>query len=684
MTLQKQWKNRHHLLATGLDYEHRRRPGDVEDVAPVLEKGPGSRRFGAVPPRAGAFQRRTAARLPSAASGGTTVLAGLGGVGKTQLAADHAHTHWDTGQIQLLIWVAAHSREAITNAYAEVAVDLLDRDRADPDKACRRLLSWLAETNVEWLIVLDDLQAPNHLNGLWPPHNPAGQVVVTTRRRDAALHGHGRHIVDVDLFTPEESLAYLAERLAAPARYPGTELVLLAGDLGRLPLALAQAAAYLVNSPYTTVAEYRSRFADVRVRLAAMLPDEDSLPDAHQCTVSAAWSLSIGAADELTPAGLARPVLEVASLLSPSGIPDRLFAGEALGNYLTGRLDRTVTTKEIQEGLGCLRRFSLATLDPDQPHHAVRVHALAQRAVRDDLAPGAMADLAWAAADALIEAWPAVDQAGLRTDALIQALWANMISLRNCAEELLWQESAHPLLFRIAEGAGSTDYPGPSLEAMRSLHHQAHTRLGPEHADTLLARSELAWWNGLAGDMAPAVAELESVLSHQMRILGPAHPTTLRALYRLGAARRRAGDPADAITALNHALGMQRALLGDRHPTTFAIRFELAQASGEAQGARGAVDVLRDLLADQREVLGEGHPLTHTTLAQLAWWRGQAGEPASTLIEELKERLADEMERFGPDHAVTQATRASLAARHADNGDLDGAVEILLGDLGQP
>jgi len=72
---------------------------------------------GTVPPRAGAFQdREVATRLAEAsAAHGTTVLigtgsrvlSGLGGVGKTQLAAEHARTLWESGGVDVLVWVVA-------------------------------------------------------------------------------------------------------------------------------------------------------------------------------------------------------------------------------------------------------------------------------------------------------------------------------------------------------------------------------------------------------------------------------------------------------------------------------------------------------------------------------------------------------------------------------------------------
>ncbi|MCO1575153.1 hypothetical protein M8C13_05190 [Crossiella sp. SN42] len=42
--------------------------------------------------------------------------------------------------------------------------------------------------------------------------------MVTTRHRGSALDGTGRHRIEVDLFTPAESLALITERLARRLR----------------------------------------------------------------------------------------------------------------------------------------------------------------------------------------------------------------------------------------------------------------------------------------------------------------------------------------------------------------------------------------------------------------------------------------------------------------------------------
>jgi hypothetical protein len=87
-----------------------------------------------------------------------------------------------------------------------------------PTKLPRVLtVTHLAATTSRWLVVLDDLTDPTHLQGRWPPNTPTGQVLVTTRRRDAALSTHGT-VVAVGLFTDDEAHTYVANPSASTSR----------------------------------------------------------------------------------------------------------------------------------------------------------------------------------------------------------------------------------------------------------------------------------------------------------------------------------------------------------------------------------------------------------------------------------------------------------------------------------
>ncbi|WP_369212331.1 NB-ARC domain-containing protein, partial [Streptomyces flavofungini] len=308
---------------------------------------------GVLPPRAQSFQHRTEAnQLRAAVDGGgtavlTQVLTGTGGVGKTQLAADYARAAWDGGEVDVLVWISASSRSAITAGYAQAGVEVLAADPGDPEQAAEAFLAWLepkaGQKPCRWLVVLDDVADPADIRGWWPPVSRHGRALVTTRRREAALTGAGRRRVAVGLFTPEQAVAYVTAVFAAHDRHEPTDQINhLAADLGHLPLALAQAAAYLIDADLTC-ASYRGLLADRIRRLADLLPESGALPDDQSATVAATWSLSIERANQIRPAGLARPMLQLASMLDPNGIPAAVLTSQPALAHLTGHRPLTGT-----------------------------------------------------------------------------------------------------------------------------------------------------------------------------------------------------------------------------------------------------------------------------------------------------------------------------------------------------
>lgn len=647
------------------------------------------RRFGVVPPLAHCHQRRAAiAELTPDVR--TCVLSGLGGVGKTQIAAEHAHRRWANGELDLLIWITAESRAAIQSGYA-AAAGLAGFRSNDADQDARRLLAWLAETTIRWLVVLDDVANVADVRELWPPTTDTGQVVVTTRRRDAALGGHQRHLLDVDLFTPAESLAYLREKLADhPDLADGAAA--LADDLGHLPLALAQATAYLLDEGLTC-ADYRTRFADRQHALAELLPEPDALPDDHRATVAAAWSLSVERANEARPVGLARPLMEFAGLLDANGIPVDVLTAPAALAYFTEVTGHDVDAPALRSAMHGLQRLSLATADAD----VLRMHALVQRAVRERTPRPRQIAAATAAAHAMVHVWPDID----RNTSVEQMLRANGMALYANAGTELWTVDAYAVFVRVGRGLGrsglasaadayftdllhaATDRLGTAhpttmvllrhrarwrgdlgdfvgaIADFERVHRYLHAHLGPDHSDTLLVRSNVARWRGEAGDPTGAAADLADVLADMIRVLGPVHPHTLTTHRILARWRAEAGDPASAVTMLEAVLPDTVRVFGPDHPYTLLARAELPRWRGDMGDVAGAADGFIELVADITRALGPEHPYTLLASRNRIHWRRAAGHDIDA-IAELTELLAVMTRVLGPDHPYTRTARDSL------------------------
>jgi hypothetical protein len=654
------------------------------------------RRFGIVPPLAHCHQRR-AAITELTADVRTCVLSGLGGVGKTQIAAEHAQRRWAAGELDLLIWITAESRAAIQSGYAGAA-GLTGYRGNDADEDARRLLAWLAETTIRWLVVLDDVANIADVREMWPPPTGTGQVIVTTRRRDAALGGHQRKVLEIDQFTPAESMAYLTEKLAGhPDLADGADA--LAADLGHLPLALAQATAYLLDEGLTC-ADYRSRLADRQRELAELLPEPDALPDDHRATVATTWSLSVDRANQARPVGLARPLMEFAALLDANGTPVSTLTAPPTLAYLSDVVGHDVDADAVRSAMHGLKRLSLATVDAD----VLRVHALVQRAIRERMPACRRTSAATAAAHALLRIWPEVD----RDTASEQTLRANGLALYANAGDELWATDAHLVFLRVGRNLGHSglasaatayfenllttataalgaDHP-TTMVVLRNLarwrggmgdaagaladfdrvHQYLCSALGPDHPDTLLARSNRARWRGNAGDPAGAAADLEAVLADMTRVLGPAHSHTLTTHRILARWRSEAGDPAGAVTTLEALLPETTRVFGPDHLNTLLARGDLARWRGDAGDAPSAAAEFTRLVADMTRALGPEHPYTLLADYNRIKWRRAVDETLDPLAE-LGELITVMIRVLGSEHPYTQTARDSLAGWQTDS-----------------
>ncbi|MGW2918808.1 NB-ARC domain-containing protein [Streptomyces angustmyceticus] len=666
-------------------------------AAPQRPSVPWPHQTGALPRQADCFRHRNDFAealdevIADGAVGRCQILSGTGGVGKTQLAAHHARVAWQAGELDLLVWVTASSREAVIAAYAQAVAETLGGPLGDPERAASAFLAWLhprppteGGDSCRWMVVLDDVAEPGHLRGLWPPSSARGRVLVTTRRRDAALTGPGRKLVEVGLFTPSEAAAYLGDTLAVHGRHEAPEqLKALAMDLGCLPLALSQAAAYLIDADLDCAA-YRTRLADRNTTLTTLLPDPSGLPDDQAVTVTAAWSLSLDQANRTRPRNLARPMIQLAAMLHANGIPVQVLTSPPALAYLTDQRataprspaqesSQPITAEEAVTALRTLHRLNLIDHTPKSPHPAIRIHQLVQRAVREHLPVGHTACCARVAADALMAVWPTIE----RDTTLAQLLRANADTLFGLAEDALWWPSAHPLLLRAGQSLGDTGQVTAARDYIRRLVVTSRTFLGPDDAHTLDARRNHARWQGEAGDPTGAVASLTSLLPHQQRLLGPDHPNTLRTRSELGHWQRYAGDTAGAVTTFSLLLTDQQRLLGPDHRDTLITRHDLAHCQARNGDFATGANALAELLPRLQETLGAEHPTTLLTRHDLAFWQSKTSGDTTHAIRALA-RLLPDMERvLGPGHHHAQITRSNLANFQGESGDVAGAVITL-------
>ncbi|MFF4548488.1 tetratricopeptide repeat protein [Streptomyces sp. NPDC001406] len=647
--------------------------------------------IGALPALASAFQPRARLRDqlvsgPSTATGvvPTQVLVGGGGTGKSQLAASFAYRALDPqgDRRDVVIWVTAVARETIQLTYAEAARRLAIPGTTGDDVVhdAEVLLSWLMAGTKSWLVVLDDIADMHDVDDLWP-RGPGGRghVVATTRRKHPALSGGGRSVIDVRTFRPEESAAYLRQRLSSAGfgHLLDGSVDDLAEALGQLPLALSHAAAYLIRKQRFTCSDYLERYVEQSVSLAELLPGWADT-EAYGRPVAITLTLGLEAAAALPPEGAAREVMQMAAHLDPAGHPVRVWDTGAAAAHAAranpgGEAVSLPSPDDVWEACLALHSYGLLHIDSAGGPRAVGVHAVTARAVRESAEPRDLAQAADAAADALAEIWPA--HTYLDAD-LVAVLRANVDALSRLAGDHLWTSDRYRLLYRAGDSLFDAGLQAAAIGYWTEMAASASRLLGPDHPEMLAARARIGRAQGHAGDPAAAVRTLRQVAAAQSRLLGTEHPSTLASLQDLARWRGHAGDAGGALTATQEVLATRERVLGRLHPDTLASRATLARWRGETGDATAAAEGLEEVFEDMLGALGADHPATLKARNNLGYWRGEAGDAAGA-AQALEALLEDRLRVLGPDHPDTLNTRNNVAYWRGEAGDSAGAARAL-------
>ncbi|WP_328937401.1 FxSxx-COOH system tetratricopeptide repeat protein [Streptomyces tauricus] len=326
----------------------------------------------------------------SAASPRALCLWGLGGVGKTSLALEYAHRFQQ--YYETIWWVRAETEADLRSDLVDLGSQLGVRDDADMATMLRELLRLLALAQGV-LLILDNAEPTTWLRNLWPRGHGV-HVLVTSRQPDWAglLDLDGRTEVPLPgVLDAADLLLAASEGGAAPGDSATAEAI--AEELGRLPLALSHAAAYVRQSGIT-LHQFHALLATSRQRLLSNYrPRPTSLP------VALTWVLSLQRSDHETPGSA--DLMRLCAMLAPDDIPRGALheQGDAVCGSLAGVLADAVA---FDAAIRTLVKYSLVKAAPD----SLRIHRLVQDAVAAEFTAQEAARWLGSAASVVLAAFP--------------------------------------------------------------------------------------------------------------------------------------------------------------------------------------------------------------------------------------------------------------------------------------
>jgi hypothetical protein len=230
------------------------------------------------------------------------VLSGLGGAGKTSAAVEYAHRH--LAEVGVAWQFAAEDATVLAAGFGELAAQLGERGLADARDPVVSVHAVLAGSAVPWLVIFDNAAYLASVAAFLPPAGP-GRVLITSQ--NAAWPGP---VLDIPMLDQDAAAGFLVSRSGDPDREAA---LVLAGELGGLPLALEQAAAY-VRASGGTLAGY---LASIRKRRADLLDRGE--PAGYRQTVATTWRLAFENLQQAAPG--AAGLLRLLAFCAPEAIP---------------------------------------------------------------------------------------------------------------------------------------------------------------------------------------------------------------------------------------------------------------------------------------------------------------------------------------------------------------------------
>ena len=591
-----------------------------------------------------------------------TVLTGMRGSGKTQLAATVAARCEEEGW-PLVAWINAGSRKELIADLYELALYIgIDAPKdIPPETIIRRFLDQLHSADAaDRLVVFDNVENLDDLKGFTPKGSGVRVIITTTRRLDWDSLGWSPMAVGV--FDREQSIALLCERSGDT---DGDAADQIAEALGDLPVAVTQAAAAAKWGGYA-LSDYLGRLSNHPLESSISRLEGDDYPDAVGVALFMAYEQALEQIRSKHPQQerIAISLLDILSLLAASGVPT---------HWLLGLDDDSDT---VRVTLSFLKRSSI--LQESTDGDKTIIHRLQGQVYRETyLSEQGKFNKACTYATTILDKID-IDQLAnfeqQRQEArnLVEQIGA--VTSQDHSRPLFSDPDFVALLATTIRNAADLGMPQLALTLTDSVTRAGDT-LGPDHPSTLTARNDLAGAYQDTGRLNEAIALYEQTLEDRTRILGPHHPDTLTARNNLANAYQDAGRLHDAIPQYEQNLKDSTRILGPHHPHTLISRNNLAVAYQEAGRLDEAIPQYEQNLEDRTRILGPHHPHTLISRDKLAGAYQEAGR-LDEAIPQYEQNLEDSTRILGPHHPDTLTARNNLAGAYQDAGRIEEAIPL--------
>jgi len=601
----------------------------------------------------------------------TQIIQGLGGIGKTRLAVEFAWQALNEKKYRVVFFVNSASTESLHVSLASFAAkDMLNltEQEGSQQNAEIAVLQWLM-TNKSWLMIIDGVdtnEAVELVEDLLP-NLTSGHVIITSRYRQWSAIALQRSL---GFLETKEAKQFLLERTAEKRIETQSDeeaAEKLAKELGYLPLALEQAAAYIVNNK-CSLAEYIEEWENERQKV---LKWYDKRQMQYDVSVEATWQRTF---EQLKPS--ARTLLRLAAFLAPEMIPAAMFReGIEIANKAVELQCKEMKVKkagfELKEALSELAAYSMIT----RQQEGFTVHRIVQEVIRSripeadrqswlEIALKIVNNFAPSGSDD-VRTWPVWDV--LRPHAELIARTADLAKITEPTARLM------SVLGSYLQYKGLYDKAEPLTRRALEIFEDS---LGRDHPKVATQLNNLAQLFGATNRLDKAEPLIRRALKIFEDSLGRDHPNVATQLNNLAQLFQDTNRLDKAEPLMRRALKIDEASFGPDHPEV-AIRLNnLAQLLQDTNRLEQAEPLMIRALKIDEASFGPDHPKVAIRLNNLAGLfdatnRLDKAEPL--MIRALK---IDEAS-LGPYHTNVARDLNNLAALFVDTNRLDKAEPLM-------
>ncbi|MGD1901779.1 MAG: tetratricopeptide repeat protein [Geitlerinemataceae cyanobacterium] len=490
-----------------------------------------------------------------------SVVAGMGGIGKTELAAQYAKRHLRETYGGGVAWLSGDRAATDLLAFAQAELFKGERlaERGDETMQLRHVLSnWPMLEAARVLLIFDDVtDYGSQVEPYLPGMGDRFRVLVTTREK---IEGHKLDLLDLDVLKPLAALRLLVSIVGRDRVCPEARTARdLLKALGYLPLGVELVGFYLKRRPDLALATLLDRLA---VTARALNPSKFPAGLTAERGVVAAFELSWEMLSEGAQA-LAMRLSIFAAAPIPWELVQRCVAieEEELEEWREEELVRLHWLKRLEAG-----RYRL--------HPLVREFFGMKLAEREEATDWrqTFATMMAAIAQQIPQAVTVAQQAALK-DAIAHMEAAADYSDLLSSEDYEW---GWPL-----EGAArfyETQSLFESAECCRRrMLEVSEARFGRDRPDTASSLNNLAALYKSQGKYEAAETLYQRALEIRERQLGSAHPDPAGRIDKMAALKAAQGKYESAEPLYLRALDIWERQLGSDHPDTAVSFGNLAQ-----------------------------------------------------------------------------------------------------------